>query len=279
MTLAAPPLILPVGQVSSRGLAAVPVDPEQLEGLRVDEACVSVAEFATFARETGYVSVAERAGASAVFSGLLRPDLRRASPTVPGAPWWRLVEGADWAHPEGPGSDVAAGTHADAGRSDRADHPVVHLAAEDAEAFAAWCGMRLPTEEEWERAARGGLEGTRYPWGDELVPDGEHMANLWQGSFPLRDTAEDGYRGTAPVRSFPPNDLGLYEVTGNVWEWCAADAATGARAVRGGSYLGREDSETGCGIAARATREAAATRGDTGMRLVTDGALPWTPAR
>ncbi len=256
MSLAAPPLILPVGQVSSRGLAAVPVDPEQLEGLRVDEACVSVAE---------------RAGASAVFSGLLRPDLRRASPTVPGAPWWRLVEGADWAHPEGPGSDVAAGT--------RADHPVVHLAAEDAEAFADWCGMRLPTEEEWERAARGGLEGTRYPWGDELVPDGEHMANLWQGSFPLRDTAEDGYRGTAPVRAFPPNDLGLYEVTGNVWEWCAADPTTGARAVRGGSYLGREDSETGCGIAARATREASSTRGDTGMRLVTDGALPWTPAR
>jgi formylglycine-generating enzyme required for sulfatase activity len=125
--------------------------------------------------------------------------------------WWKTVAGADWRHPEGPGSDLKG----------REKHPVVHIAYADAVAYAKWAGKRLPTEAEWEFAARGGLDRKPFAWGHELQPQGKHMANVWQGTFPVRNTKEDGFAGTAPVGSFPPNGFGLHDMAGNVWEWCA----------------------------------------------------------
>ena len=147
---------------------------------------------------------------SFVFAGLL-PDDFPPTEGVVDAPWWRKVEAADWRHPEGPDSSI----------DERVDHPAVHVSWNDAAAYCAWAGARLPTEAEWEYAARGGLEGKAYPWGDVLEPDGEHVMNVWQGDFPSGNTAADGFIGTAPVTSFPPNGHGLHNVTGNVWEWTA----------------------------------------------------------
>src|SRR5690606_20936110 len=212
-----------------------PVRSVDVPAFRIDPACVTNAEFAAFVAETGYVTEAEEFGWSFVFGALLEREVRRASPKPPGTPWWRAVDGARWNAPEGPGSTV----------TDRGDHPAVHVSLRDAEAFAGWCGMRLPREAEWEKAARGGLDQARYAWGDELTPGGEHRCNIWQGAFPVRNTLEDGFLGTAPVRSFPPNGFGLFEVAGNVWEWCSDRWTTGqaqsldgdVRVMRGGSYL------------------------------------------
>ena len=172
----------------------------------IDACAVSNADFAAFVDETGYVTDAERFGWTFVFAGLL-PDDFTSTQAVAQAPWWRKVEGADWRHSEGPQSSL----------DERLHHPVVHVSWNDAVAFAGWVGKRLPTEAEWERAARGGLEGSVFPWGDELEPDGEHRMNVWQGEFPGRNTLEDGHLGTAPVGSFPPNGFGLHNATGNVW--------------------------------------------------------------
>jgi sulfatase modifying factor 1 len=190
-------------------------------GFWMDRCAVTNTEFRRFVEATGHVTLAERAPdpadhpgadparlvpASAVFA----PPARRVPLTDPYR-WWALVPGASWRHPRGPGSSLAG----------LDDHPVVHVAWEDALAYATWAGKELPGEAEWERAARGGLEGAEYAWGDELTPGGRHMANVWQGEFPVRDLGLDGYRGTAPVGSFPPNGYGLFEMTGNVWEWTA----------------------------------------------------------
>jgi len=230
-------------------------------------------EFAAFADATGHVTDAERVGWSFVFAGLL-PDNAPATRGVAGAEWWRAVAGADWRHPEGPGSDLYG----------RDGHPAVHLSWHDASAAAAHYGGRLPTEAEWERAARGGLEGARFPWGDELTPGGVHCCNIWQGEFPGRNTCEDGWYGTSPVGEYPPNGLGLYDVAGNVWEWCADwfDPAfhlagsrvdpTGppggrVRVIRGGSYLCHESYCDRYRVAARSSNTPDSTTGNLGVRL------------
>lgn len=252
----------------NRGDGESPVRAVDVPAFRIDAACVTGAEFAAFVDETGYVTEAEEFGWSFVFGALVEKELRRASRKPPGTPWWRAVEGARWDQPEGPGSTVA----------ERGDHPVVHVSLRDAEAFADWCGMRLPREAEWEKAARGGLDQARYAWGDELTPGGEHRCNIWQGGFPVRNTLEDGYLGTAPVRSFPPNGFGLYEVAGNVWEWCSdrwrtgqADSLTGdVRVMRGGSYLCHDSYCNRYRVAARSSTAAEDASGNKGFRLAVD---------
>jgi formylglycine-generating enzyme required for sulfatase activity len=180
----------------------------EISPLRIDAYAVTNARFAEFAGATAYVTEAERYGWSFVFGGLL-PDDFPPTRGVAAAPWWRQVEGADWRHPEGPQSELDG----------RGEHPVVHVSFNDAVAYCAWAGTRLPTEAEWEYAARGGLEGKVYPWGDEREPGGQHRMNVWQGTFPSHNTEADGWYGTCPVDAFPPNGYGLHNATGNVWEW------------------------------------------------------------
>jgi formylglycine-generating enzyme required for sulfatase activity len=206
-----------------------PAHRAHVEGFRIDEHDVTNAEFAKFVEATGYVTTAERKPdwnelKKELPPGTPKPDesvLVAGSlvftPTSGPVPlndlsaWWRWVPGASWRHPEGPGSTIEG----------RKNHPVVQVPWDDAVAYAKWAGKRLPTEAEWEFAARGGLEGKRYAWGDESRPGGKYVANTWQGLFPVTNTAEDGFVGTSPVKSFPPNGYGLYDMAGNVWQWSA----------------------------------------------------------
>jgi len=191
----------------------------EVDGFWMDETPVTNAEFSEFVDETGYTTVAERDPDPEAYPGADAADLVPGSAvfTSPDGPvdlrnpneWWEYVADADWRHPLGPDSDI----------SDRMEHPVVHVAYEDARAYAEWAGRELPTEAQWERAARGGLSEKRFVWGDEHVPDGRLMANTWQGEFPRENTALDGYERTSPVGEFPANGFGLYDTAGNVWEW------------------------------------------------------------
>lgn len=232
-----------------------------LDAYWVDACAVTNGAFVTFVADTGYVTEAERFGWSFVFGGLLPADFPPTQ-AVAQAPWWRKVERSDWRHPEGPHSSVES----------REEHPVVHVSWNDAAAYAGWAGKRLPSEAEWERAARGGLEHKVFPWGDELVPGGEHRMNVWQGGFPQQNSLEDGYLGTAPVRSFSPNGLGLYEMTGNVWEWTANhfDEQGLSRVQKGGSYLCHESYCRRYRVAARQSSTPDSSTGNVGFRCARD---------
>lgn len=204
-------------------------------------------QYAEFVEATGYVTVAERVPDPADFPGadpaLLVPGSVVFTPPPAGTnpqtwrQWWSWVPGANWKQPEGPGSDLAG----------RGDHPAVHVAFEDAQAYAEWAGKRLPTEAEWEAAARGGLVGKRYAWGDEQRPGGQVLANHWQGVFPMENLNADGFVGLAPVGRFPANGYGLHDMAGNAWEWTASPWTRdhrpgspddpGAMTLKGGSFL------------------------------------------
>ncbi len=249
-----------------------PVHEVALGPFEIDPHTVTNAAFAAFVDATGHTTDAERFGWSFVFGALLPPDHPETRGVV-GAEWWRQVFGAGWRHPEGPASSIAH----------RADHPVVHVSWNDAQAYCTWSGTRLPTEAEWEFAARAGSP-TPFPWGDELVPGGEHRMNVFQGTFPVDNTGDDGFLATAPVDSFPPNAFGLRNVTGNVWEWCQDwyspdyyrtsphDDPRGptegtTRVQRGGSYLCHASYCRRYRVAARLGSEPASSTGNLGFRV------------
>jgi sulfatase modifying factor 1 len=196
-----------------------PSRPVTVDGFWMDRHTVTNHEFSRFVRKTGYVTVAERTPDRAAYPDAKPEMLIPASAVFRKPPhrvdlrnpynWWSSVPGADWRHPQGPGSSIKK----------RPDHPVVHVAWEDVEAYTQWAGRQLPTEAEWEFAARGGLDRATYAWGEEFTPAGRWMANTWQGEFPVENLMQDGYEGTAPVGSFPPNGYGLFDMIGNVWEW------------------------------------------------------------
>ncbi len=223
-----------------------PIREVTLDAFYMDRYPVTNRQFAEFVAATGYKTESERFGWSFVFQGHIAPEQysKLVDQTAPQTNWWCKVSGAAWNHPEGPDTSIDA----------REDFPVVHVAWTDAAAYCEWAGKRLPTEAEWEYAARGGFEQRIYPWGDELTPGGVHLCNTWQGEFPNRDTGEDGYTAVCPVRAFPPNGYGFQVITGNAWEWCNdwfhptwhIDATRvnpvgplngAARAMKGGSYL------------------------------------------
>lgn len=198
-----------------------PAHPVDIDGFWIDSHPVTNDQFATFVAATGHVTIAETVPRAEDYPGALPHMLfagslvfrktAQAVDTADWSQWWSLCPGADWRHPYGPGSSLAG----------LATHPVVHVAYADAAAYAEWAGKALPTEAEWEYAARGGLDGATYAWGNIFRPGGRHMANTWQGRFPVRNTAEDGWEATSPVGSFAANGHGLFDMIGNTWEWTA----------------------------------------------------------
>jgi sulfatase modifying factor 1 len=283
---------------------AQPVHRVHVDGFWMDATVVTNERFAAFVAATGYVTVAERIPTAVDLPGVA-PENLVAGALVFTPPdhqvdlddvsqWWRYIKGANWRHPLGPGSEVAG----------QGSYPVVQVAYADAQAYASWAGKRLPTEAEWEYAARGGLEGKLYAWGDELKPGGKWMANIFQGRFPQADTGEDGFAGIAPVAQFPANGYGLYDMAGNVWQWCsdwyrpdayALVARTGAvasnpqgpadpfdpaepgakkRVQRGGSFLCTAQYCTRYLVGSRGKGEIDTASNHVGFRCVAAGTAP-----
>jgi len=252
-----------------------PLRQSRLKPFAIDAAAVTNARFAEFTAATGHVTEAERLGDSFVFAGLL-PKGIPPGPGVPEAPWWRMTKGACWHRLTGAGGPNGAPD----------DHPVVHVSWTDARAFADWAGGRLPSEAEWEHAARGGLGDVRYPWGDTEPDDTGHFpCNIWQGRFPHHNTGLDGYVATAPARSFAPNGYGLFNMVGNVWEWTATPfrvrslkksvqrahaGKAGYRVVKGGSFLCHASYCTRYRIAARSGTSPDSSTSHQGFRVVYD---------
>lgn len=259
----------------------LPLHEVRLRPFRMDETTVTNAQFATFCKATGYVTDAEQIGVSPVFHLAVEAapgDVLHALDTTP---WWQVVRGADWRHPGGPRSSI----------TELQNHSVVHVSWNDAMAYCDWAGARLPTEAEWEYAARGGLTGARFPWGDELTPRGRWNLNVWQGRFPHENTLDDGHLTTAPVRAYRPNGYGLHSMVGNVWEWCAdvfdpgyyrespvddprgpaphADSdAEQWRVMRGGSYLCHDSYCYRYRVAARSANTQESATANLGFRCV-----------
>ena len=252
-----------------------PVREVTVSPFSLDRFPVTNQVFENFVKATGYSTEAERFGWSFVFWSHI-PESRfpeLVEDTAAATPWWCKVPGAMWSAPEGPGSGV----------QDRADHPVTHVSWNDAMAFCAWSGQRLPTEAEWEYAARGGLVQKLYPWGDKLRPGGEHRCNIWQGEFPKEDTAEDGYAGTSPVDAYSPNNFGIYSITGNTWEWCSdwfsskaqitvpclnpiGPTEGVARVMKGGSFLCHKSYCNRYRVAARSSNTPDSSTSNIGFR-------------
>ena len=254
-----------------------PVREVQLNPFWMDVAPVTNELFASFVEETAYVTEAERFGWSFVFWAHLPRERfeEMVKDTVAAAPWWCQVPGAYWRCPEGPGSHIET----------RRNHPVVHVSWNDAMSFCEWSGQRLPTEAEWEYAARGGLVQKIYPWGDKLRTNGQHLCNIWQGEFPRHDTGKDGYTGTCPIDAFPPNGYELYSMSGNTWEWCSdwfsADFHVSAprtnpqgpssgetRVMKGGSFLCHKSYCNRYRVAARTSNTPDSSSSHMGFRCV-----------
>ncbi len=254
-----------------------PIREVTLEPFWIDRTTVTNDAFVEFVEATGYETEAERFGWSFVFHNQIPKGRRKHVElvNVEGTTWWARLGKANWRKPGGPGTNIKK----------LGDHPVVHVSWNDAAAYAAWAGKRLPTEAEWEYASRGGLETKIYPWGDELMPEGKHRCNIWQGNFPHEDTAEDGYAGTAPAKSFRANGYGLYHSVGNVWEWTAdywspnfylkgprenlkGPESGSSRVIKGGSYLCHDSYCNRYRNSARTRNTPDSSTGHTGFRCV-----------
>jgi sulfatase modifying factor 1 len=247
----------------------------KMSSFSIDATSVTNHAFARFVEDTQYVTDAESFGFSAVFHLVLDAEPNDVLGRPPETPWWLGVRGANWRRPRGRRSCLDG----------LDDHPVVHVSWNDARAYCEWADRRLPTEAEWEYASRGGLSGARYPWGEDLLDDGEWLCNIWQGSFPSMNTEEDGFLTTAPVRTYRPNGYGLWQTVGNVWEWCAdwfapryyeispqvdpqGPASGSARVIRGGSFLCHDSYCNRYRNAARSANTQDSSTSNTGFRTV-----------